>query len=170
LLVLKPTSQLPVVLFVYFEIRCERRAAPSDHEPLPTTARKKRPSNMLTSVRASCRVPQKPDFANVTIFVEYKVTVITHKSGIGAKRVNKPASTRLPQMISTVPTREPSHRPGNSDFHETSHTQGCPETKISEFLRTGKPSPRECGRVRWLLPLAGWPSLNRNKGPGNSPL
>jgi hypothetical protein len=43
--------------------------------------------------------------ANVTIFVEYKATVITHKSGIAAKRVNKPASTRLPQMISTVPTK-----------------------------------------------------------------
>jgi hypothetical protein len=29
---------------------------------------------MLTSVRASCRVPQKLNFANAAIFVEYKAT------------------------------------------------------------------------------------------------
>ena len=48
-----------------------------DHESPPTSTRKIRASSMLTSVRASWSAPQKPNFENVTIFVEYKATVIT---------------------------------------------------------------------------------------------
>src|SRR6267378_1562903 len=63
-----------------------------------------RPSSMLTSVRASCNVPQNPFFANVTILVEYKAPAISMSSGTVASRVTRPINNREPQTISIMPT------------------------------------------------------------------
>jgi len=40
---------------------------------------------MLTSVRASCSVPQNPLFVNVTILVEYKATQMSMSRGTQGK-------------------------------------------------------------------------------------
>src|SRR5216684_4401598 len=60
---------------------------------------------MLTSVRASCSVPQKPFFMNVTILVEYKATQMSRSRGTQASRVKRPTKRSAPQMISVTPMK-----------------------------------------------------------------
>jgi hypothetical protein len=93
-----------------------------------------RPSNILTSVRASCSVPQNPFFANVTILVEYRATEISIRSGTVASRVTRPINSREPQTISTTPT--------NSAM---TCGQGMP-------IFTKRPIPRESGNKNFCIP------------------
>ncbi len=75
-----------------------------DHRPAPTIRRKRAPSHMQISVRDSCVVDQKPDFASIGIFVVRIATEMSMSRGIAARRVKRPRITRPPQAISTAPT------------------------------------------------------------------
>jgi len=105
-----------------------------DHVPTPTSSRKMRPSNMLTSVRALCSVPHNPFFANVTILVEYMATAISMRSGTVADRVTTPINSRELQTISTTPTN------GAMTCGE-----GMP-------IFTKRPTPRESGSKNFCMP------------------
>src|SRR5208282_353230 len=90
--------------FAHVGDRRDRKTASSDTEPPPTRTRNNRASSMLTSVRASCKVPQNPFLVNPRILVEYKATAISMRSGTVASRVRKPINNRVPHTISTTPT------------------------------------------------------------------
>jgi len=99
--------------------------------PPPTSERKIKPSSILTSVRASCSVPQKPFLANKRILVEYKATAISMRSGRVASRVRNPSKSRVPHTISTIPTKGGHDLwPGNTNLYKSSDPQGLREQKL----------------------------------------
>src|SRR5580658_2722439 len=120
--------------FAHLGVRRDPKAASSDKEPPPTSTRKRRASSMLTSVRASCKVPQNPFLANATILVEYKATTISMRSGTVASRVRKPINNRVPHTISTTPTNG-AMMCGN----------GIP-------IFTKRPTPKESGNKNFWMP------------------
>src|SRR2546425_334859 len=103
-------------------------------DPPPTSNRKIKPSSMLTSVRASCIVPQNPFLANVTILVEYKATAISTRSGTVASRVTRPINSRVPHTISTTPTNG-----------AITCGHGMP-------IFTKRPTPKESGNRNFWMP------------------
>ncbi len=123
------------VRFAHAGGRRDRKIASSDKEPPPTRTRNNRPSSMLTSVRASCKVPQNPFLANPTILVEHKATAMSMRSGTVASRVRKPISNRVPHTISTTPTNG-AMRCGH----------GMP-------IFTKRPTPKESGNKNFWMPL-----------------
>ncbi len=79
-------------------------AASTDHGPAPTAARNNAPSSIEKSTRASCTIGQKPWCNSIGTLVVAIATEISMISGTAASRVSKPASTSMPNTISTTPT------------------------------------------------------------------
>lgn len=136
-------------------------------DPPPTSNRKIKPSNILTSVRASCRVLQNPFLANVTILAEYRATAISMSSGTVASRVRRPISSRAPHTISTThPRMGPSPVAAKFRFSQSVPHPRNRETETYDCLPTEIPGLRERGSAR-SPSRRGSPRLRRRSRPSN---
>ena len=83
------------------------RVLSSESLPAPRSRMASSPSSMQKSTRASCMADQKPCFNSRGILVVAIATAMSITRGTAAKAVKKPAISRVPQTISTIPTNGP---------------------------------------------------------------